>query len=384
MDALKWLESLPAPKEWRLQRMHSLVESAGLDLKELKAVHVAGTNGKGSVCAMVERVARQKKKTALYVSPHLVRLGERIQVNGEKIKEDRLAELAEWAEPFQEKEAASFFETVTLIAFKHFLDEEVELAVIETGLGGRLDATNVLPFSLPVITNVSMDHSEKLGGNAREIAREKAAIIKGERAVLACKGEALAECLKRASKPSIVGEPENVGVSWKSTQFEYLGREWRTRLVGVHQARNAATAIEACRLLGFSDEEIAEGLGKAEWPGRFEEFKGIVLDGAHNPGAARALAETLRALKWRPRAVLAVMRGKDVKGIVGELRPFVEGFYCTQVGNERSLSAIELLDGVGEGVAIDDCVEAVKAAEKKGPVLATGSLFLAGDLKKRL
>ena len=160
-----------------MQRMHSLVESSGLELHGLRAVHVAGTNGKGSVCAMVERVARNKKKTGLYVSPHLVELNERIQVGGQQIGDARLAELAEWARPFQKKTGASFFETITLIAFKHFSDRGVEVAVVETGLGGRLDATNVLPQSLPVITDVSMDHSEKLGNSLRGIARDRKSVV---------------------------------------------------------------------------------------------------------------------------------------------------------------------------------------------------------------
>jgi len=262
----------------------------------------------------------------------------------------------------------------------------VELAVVETGLGGRLDATNVLPQTLAVITDVSIEHAEKLGNTVREIAAEKAAIIKGEKAVLGCKGEALEECLKRARNPVVVGEPQNVVVSWEGTRFRYGGGcEWKTNLIGRHQARNAATAIEACRLLGFSDDEIACGLEKAEWPGRFELIgNGVVLDGAHNPAGARAIAETVESLGWKPVIVLAVMKDKDVQGIAEALQPIAKTFVCTQITNERCLPAIDLLDVVGEGVVIDDCVEAVREARKLGPVLATGSLFLVGELKKRL
>ena len=386
MDVFAWLESLPTPKEWQLERMKALVEASGLDLKQLNAVHVAGTNGKGSVCAFVESVARKKKRTGLYTSPHLVRVNERIRVNGEEISDSRLNELIEWVKPLQEGAEASFFETLTLMAFKHFLDEDVELAVVETGLGGRLDATNVLPQTLAVITDVSIEHAEKLGNTVREIAAEKAAVIKGEKAVLGCKGEALEECLKRARNPVVVGEPQNVVVSWEGTRFRYGGGcEWKTNLIGRHQARNAATAIEACRLLGFSDDEIACGLEKAEWPGRFELIgNGVVLDGAHNPAGARAIAETVESLGWKPVIVLAVMKDKDVQGIAEALQPIAKTFVCTQITNERCLPAIDLLDVVGEGVVIDDCVEAVREARKLGPVLATGSLFLVGELKKRL
>ncbi len=368
-----------------MERMQSLVDASGLDLAELNAVHVAGTNGKGSVCAFVESVARRENRTGLYTSPHLVRVNERIQVNGEEISDSRLGELIEWAKPLQEETKASFFETITLIAFKHFLDEGVELAVIETGLGGRLDATNVLPRTLAVITDVSIEHAEKLGSTVREIAAEKAAIIKGEKAVLGCRGEALEECLKKARNPVTVADPEKVEVSWEGTRFQYGGRNWFTRLIGKHQARNAAVAVEACRSLGFGNEEIACGIEGAGWPARFELIEeGIVLDGAHNPAGARALAETVELLGWKPVVVLAVMKDKDVIGIAEALRPIAKTFVCTQITNERCLPAIDLLDAVGEGVVIDDCVEAVREAKKLGPVLATGSLFLAGELKKQL
>lgn len=364
--------------------MQELVDLSNLNLSQLTAVHIAGTNGKGSVCAMVERVARTKKKTGLFTSPHLIDLNERIRINGKKITNLELNELLEWVKPLQEKTSASFFEVITLIAFKHFIDCKVELAVIETGLGGRLDATNVLPNTLPIITNVSLDHTEKLGDTIKKIASEKSAIIKGDKAVLACKGEALEECLLKTRNSIIVGEPQNIGVSWTGTKFKYNNREWHTNLIGEHQALNATTAIEACRTLGFTDEEIAVGIEKVNWPGRFEVRDKIVLDGAHNPVAVRALAGTIRALDWKPVIVLAVMADKNVEGIVDALQPVSKTIICTQINKERCLPAIDLLGLVGEGIVVEDCVEAVREAKKLGEVLVTGSLFLVGEIRELL
>jgi dihydrofolate synthase/folylpolyglutamate synthase len=386
INLVDWLLSIPSPGKWDLRRMQKLIFLSGLDLSRLKFVHVTGTNGKGSVCAMVERIAREAgKKTGLYTSPHLVSVCERIQINGAPISEEKLIFLIKWAKPFIEKENASVFEALTLIGFKYFADERVDLAVVEVGLGGRLDATNVILDSLPVVTSISIDHAKELGSTLKEIAREKSAIIKGDVAVLGCEGEALSECLSHCKKPIIPKKVSEVVVSWDGTTFVCDGQKYFTKLIGPHQSKNASIAISVSKELGFSDEEIQKGLSLALWPGRFEVIRlnnRVVLDGAHNPGAAIALAETLKDLNWKPIVLFTAMKDKDYSKVISSLAPVVKGFIFTQIKNERCAKAENLKLFYPDSIVEPDFEKAFSLAMGEKDVLVAGSLFLVGEAKK--
>jgi len=383
-----WLMSIPSPQDWDLKRMHKLINLSGLDLSQLKAVHVTGTNGKGSVCAMIERIAREfGKKTGLYTSPHLVNVNERIQINGVPISNDKLIELIKWAKPLVENENASSFEAITLICFRYFIDEKIDLAIIEVGLGGRLDATNVLLSSLPIITSISIDHVEHLGSTIQKIVKEKAAIIKGNKAIIGCEGEALSECLRYCRQPIIPSEVFNVKVNWSGTNFTYEKNDYFTKLIGFHQAKNAIIAISASKELGFSTEEIKIGLALTDWPGRFELISNknkIVLDGAHNPGAAIVLSKTLKEVNWKPTILFAVMKDKDYSKIISTLDPFVKKFIFTQIENERCEKANNLIKFYPNAIVEPDFEKALKLALKEKDLLIAGSLYLVGDAKKIL
>jgi dihydrofolate synthase / folylpolyglutamate synthase len=278
-----------------LDAMNAACEVTGHPERAFECVHVAGTNGKGSVCAMVESIARAAgKKTGLYTSPHLVKLAERIRVDGEPIADDALE--AVLAKALAVRPELSFFETVTLAAFLAFREAKVDLAVIEVGIGGRLDATNVIPPPrVAAITRIAFDHMDKLGGTLVEIAREKAAIAKPGVTMVLGKVDrpvrAAIDAVAHAAGATTVdaeGDDES-GLSWMSGT---------SPLLGAHQWGNRAVAYRIARELGVDEETIVKGLRAVRWPGRLERIDAsdgpYLLDGAHNPDGAAALAQYLQ------------------------------------------------------------------------------------------
>src|ERR1044071_4485993 len=302
-----------------LENIQTLLERLRHPEHAFKSIIIAGTNGKGSVSAMIESIVRAAgHRTALYTSPHLVRIEERIRVLGQEISETDFARIATNVRAASEalmaegKLAAppTYFEQVTAIALLFFRDQGVELAVLEVGLGGRLDSTNAVDRILSVITSIDFDHQYLLGDTIPEIASEKAAIIKrGSRAVLGRQkydeaSEALMRrCIEVSVPPVFANQPTDIGVNELGRMsFDYESAHTRySRIVlglrGRHQAENAAAAIEAAEVLGelgytISRESIIKGLRDVSWPGRLEFIEdrpSLLLDGAHNPAGARAL-----------------------------------------------------------------------------------------------
>jgi dihydrofolate synthase/folylpolyglutamate synthase len=348
-------------------------------------IHVAGTNGKGSVCAMIDSVCRAAGiRTGLFTSPHLVTFRERIQVNGRFIPEEHVAAglehirqlIADW------HPHPTFFEVATGLALKHFDNEKVEVIVLETGLGGRLDATNAVGSNVSVITPIGLDHQKWLGDTIAQIASEKAGIIKRHVPVVCAPQQLDAEKVLRARALECDAPIQFVNEPFESAPVG---------LRGIHQKRNAALAVAAIAAahLPVDDAAIARGLMSIDWPARFQRWDGrTILDGAHNPAAAEVLATTWREIFGDQRAtiVLAVLADKDVAGICEALLPIADYFLLPPIQSERALRPEELsriLSSIGPEIEYSIAVsfrDALEAAHgRSSPILVTGSLHFAGE-----
>jgi dihydrofolate synthase/folylpolyglutamate synthase len=328
MDPLAWLYARQSAVTLGLERIRALLARLGQPEEAYPAVLVGGTNGKGSVARALAAILEEAGlRVGLYTSPHLARFSERVQVQGIPIPEEKLLALLEEVRPHAEALGASFFEVATALALLHFAREGVELAVLEVGLGGRLDATNAAEPVLSVVTNIGHDHLEVLGPTLKDVAQEKAGIFrKGVPALTAARGEGLAalkaEARARETPLWVLGE--DFGVGDLEALEEGLGftlylprtgeeRPFRARLLGPHQAENLALAALAGRLLGASWEAVEAGLLRAENPGRLQRLfyggKELILDGAHNPEGALALKEALRFHGLLPAALVLAFSG---------------------------------------------------------------------------
>jgi dihydrofolate synthase / folylpolyglutamate synthase len=324
-----------------LENIHRLVGELDLPGKNQPVIHVAGTNGKGSVCAMIDSICRAAgHRTGLFTSPHLVTYRERIRVDGEMIAPEEVAvglsairELARDWDPHP-----TFFEITTAQALDHFKKSRCEVIVLETGLGGRLDATNALTPVVSVITPIGFDHEKWLGNTIEAIAGEKAGIIKARVPVVSAKQEFAAEKIIRARAAECDAPLEFVRESYTATAVA---------LLGAHQQENAGLAIAALRSSGLDvrNDAIVAGLAKIEWPARFQRWdERTIIDGAHNPAGAEVLAQTWREQFPGARAtvILAVLREKDVAGICRALSPIAARFIFPGIRAERALAPDEL------------------------------------------
>ena len=406
-----------------LEGIRLLLERAGRPDRAYPSVIVAGTNGKGSVAAMLDSIARTAgRRTALYTSPHLVRITERIRVNGLEISEDDFAKYATKVRDLAEGLVAegrlaslpSFFEQVTAIALAYFAEARVELAILEVGLGGRLDSTNAVAAVLAVVTTIDMDHQQILGDTVAEIAQEKAAVIKpGSRAVIGRQKYETAttvlmcRCLEAKVLPAFANEPANVtsnevgrmAFDYESSKTVYSAVTLGLR--GRHQADNAAAAIEAAETLdelGFhiSREAIIKGLRAATWPGRLEwidDRPPLLLDGAHNAGGARALRAYLDEY-WRGEVTLvfAVMSDKDINAMARTLFPAARTVVLTRVADPRSATGARIAQAALAGANNVFFTETVQQAlswarsvtPPDGLICIAGSLHLVGMVKRLL
>ena len=396
-----------------LERTEAILTRLGSPHQKLTAVHVAGTNGKGSVVATAEALLSSPgRKIGRYTSPHLIDFRERISVDSVPIPEEAvLAFLEKWI-PAAEEMGATFFELTTALAFDWFARQEVDIAVIETGLGGRLDSTNVLTPRVATVTSIGLDHTDLLGDTLEAIAREKAGIFK--RGVPAVIGESapeirslLVKCAKEAgASPVMVIDDEyrisDVEVSARGTSFVLAkGSEQQrvtTPLIGAFQARNTAIAMATVAALETkylpAPAEISGRLAKVFLPGRFQRSGKFIFDVAHNPDGARTVAESIRALNPpAPRtALVAVLGDKDWKGIIRALAPAIDRFVFTSAPSapqERrwdpsQAQAFAKSQGL-ESLLDPDLDTALRSARKSGEtVLVTGSFHTVGDVMSRL
>jgi dihydrofolate synthase/folylpolyglutamate synthase len=403
MDPLAWLyarQSLFAPG---LERIRSLLSRLGDPQEAYPVALVGGTNGKGSAARALAAILEEAGlKVGLYTSPHLVEFAERIAVQGRPIPQAKLWETAEEVRPLAERVGASFFEAATAMALLHFAREGVEFAVLEVGLGGRLDATNAAEPVLSLVTNIGHDHLEVLGPTLKDVAREKAGILRrGVPALTAARGEGLAalkaEAQARGTPLWVLGEAFHVegveggeGGLGFTLRLRAEARRLRARLLGPHQAENLALAALAGRLLGASWEAVERGLLKAESPGRLQRLPWpgggeLLLDGAHNPEGAQALREALRFHGLLPAAfVLAFSRDKDHAAMAEALRglgPVV----LTRYASPRSQDPRALLPLFPGAHVEEDPMRALAWAfglEKR--VVVAGSLYLVGEVLRGL
>ena len=358
----------------------------------VQVAHVAGTNGKGSTCAIMDRVARAcGRRTGLFTSPHLVDYRERMQISGEMITEERCAELLTEAREVCEglDVHPTFFEISLAVAMRWFRERECELIILETGMGGRLDATTAVPADVCVITPIGMDHTQWLGDTLVKVAGEKAGIF--------------LEGVPAVSSPQ---EPEaklalEKEANERRTPLHFIDAPlegYGIALAGEHQKWNAALALAALHHLGLQlgYESVVEGLRKVSWPGRFERIVSdgveVILDGAHNPHAAKVLRETWISEigEGKGTLIFGSVESKDVSGILEELKGLTERMIFCKVGTERGLPTDELVKALSrdEATAVEShesFSEAMAAARERGsPVLVAGSLFLAGEARAEL
>ncbi len=413
-DSVRYLYSLgnelKTGARFGLERMQILLASLGNPERGQRFVHVAGTNGKGSSSAMIAGMLRKANlRTGLYTSPHLIEPTERIQIDGMDI------DTAEFTASFQTvHEAAeklllegqidahpSYFETITAMAFLIFRTR-ADISVLEVGLGGRLDATNVVMPELCVITPVSYDHESFLGNSLESIASEKAGILKP--------GVPLVMGLQPAAAENVItGRARELGCTISSvdgasignlhctasgSSFTFQGLTYECPLAGRHQIENAATAILACQKLDLPEAAISEGLRQTRWPGRLEFISrdpDFVLDGAHNPAGARALAAYIREFhSGRPVwLVYGAMRDKAIEEVTEQLFPLAQQLILTAPDFPRALRPKAILEVASYPGAIltetvSQAIEAAHQAPRDAIVFFTGSLYLVGEARKLL
>ena len=408
-----------------LQRITRLLELLDLPQEKYHIVHVTGTNGKGSASVMLASVLQHSSlKTGLFISPHLVDYTERIQIDGQPISEQDFADCLDVIKPYVEQlqqegiECPTQFEVLTAMAFFHFAVQNVDYAVIEVGLGGLLDSTNVAVPSISVITNVTMEHAQWCGGTLEGVARHKAGIIKeAVPVVTAAKGEALdiirSVAEKKASDIFVEGEDFQVeiisrDISGQKMEFstELLGishAPYELQLLGTYQRENSAVARMAAELLRNLDERITSesiqlGLKLARWPGRFEllncDGRTVILDGAHNPGGIMALRESLDT--YFPEGVrvfvLGILKDKDIDTMLESLLRQGDFVIATTPDSSRAAEATMLAEKARAVAACVDLREEPEQALARGlelshgsvPLIVTGSLYLVGGIRQLL
>lgn len=403
MDPLSYLFSLEHfGIKFGLENITAIVERLGRPDRTFKSVHVAGTNGKGSVTAMVDAALRAAgHRTARYTSPHLTDLSERFVIGGRPVAHDTLvcavATVRDVVESLRFDGTLgvqpTFFEVTTAVAFELFRRAEVEIAVLEVGLGGRLDATNIVSPVVTAITSIALDHQLYLGSTLAEIAFEKAGIIK-------------------AGVPVVVGpvDPESLGVIARVANERGAAliratpadaAPFTLGLYGDHQRANAGVAVRVleqltARGVGVPSDAVARGLADPEWPGRLDQRRlpdgrELLLDAAHNPAGAAALATYLTAESQRRPLVFAAMRDKDIDGMFRILLPAIGAAVMTRASNPRSADPGMLADSARRiapalPIAIEpSSTDALAAVWRMSPrIVVAGSIFLLGDVMRQL
>lgn len=386
-EALDWLYSTQLfGIKLGLEGITRLLAACGTLYPHSRVLHVAGTNGKGSTCAFAESIARAAGySTGLFTSPHLVEFNERIRVNGRNIANDDAARLINRIRALIEtwETKPTFFEIVLAVAMLYFAEREVDLIILETGMGGRLDATNAVPKDVAALTPIGLDHTQYLGNTLSQIAAEKGAIIAWHR-------------------PS-VSAPQHPE-AWKAIDACARAKDTECRLVntpcnyplglaGAHQKYNAALAIAALQSLpGFlcSEEELKQGLAHVNWPGRFEEVKpGVIMDGAHNPHAMKVLVQTWRQTYGEKKACCLYAGAKDkaLDETLHLLAPIVREWILPPVQSPRILAPQETkrkVQAVSQAPVSTPSTLAQAMELLRPEALICGSFFLLGEAKAHL
>ena len=388
-EALAWLYSLQRfGIKLGLENIRRLIAELDVDLRNARVIHVAGTNGKGSVCAMIDSICRAAKyRTGLFTSPHLVSFRERIRMNGEMISEsDAAAGLTNIRRLVRDWDPhPTFFEVTTALALKHFGDARIDIVILETGLGGRLDATNAVQSNVSALTPIAFDHEKWLGDSIEKIAGEKAGIIKPKTPVVVAPQLPEAEKVIRLRAQECEAPLQVIDQPYAKSPIA---------LRGEFQKMNAAIAITAVKAakIDINETAIARGLATVEWPARFQCWdKRTVIDGAHNPAAAKILANTWREIFAEKRAnvILAVLSDKDLSGICEALVSIADSFLLPEIRTERAVDPAALRKvfvdlGRDAEVSASFGEAFAKARARSAPMLITGSLHFAGEVLAHL
>ena len=406
IHSVKWQGSKPG-----LERTRELLAALGNPEKSLKFVHIAGTNGKGSTAACIASVLRRAGyTTGLYTSPFILRFNERMQVDGEHITDDELIAMTEEIRPYADamKDPPTEFELITALAMKHFLYKKCDIVVLEVGMGGELDSTNVIETpEVTVITTIGYDHVKELGPTIADIAGAKAGIIKGGDVVIyggVKEVEAVFEqtCANRGARLHRLDFSRITAPSFSLDGVRFNLEPYGVMnipLAGTYQARNATLAVTALELLrdkGYkiSDDDIISGIAAVRWPGRFEVLgRGpvFILDGAHNPEGMEVTAESLRSHFGDRKIVfvIGVMADKDVDSMISHIAPLAKSFHAVRPDYPRAMDvetlALMLSRHGAPVMAHDDLANGVAAAIEEagsdGVVCAIGSLYFSGDIR---
>ncbi|MBE6948234.1 MAG: bifunctional folylpolyglutamate synthase/dihydrofolate synthase [Ruminococcaceae bacterium] len=395
-----------------LDRIRELMARLGNPERELKFVHVAGTNGKGSTCACVSSVLREAGyRTGLFTSPYIIKFNERIQIDGEYISDDDLEEITACVRPHAEamKDSPTEFELITGIALEYFRRKKCDIVVLEVGLGGELDSTNVIPTAeVEVITSIGLDHTQQLGDTVEAVAAAKAGIIKPNTDVVISGGDERANavirqvCERQNSSLKIVDRDR---LAVKSESLEGIAFDYDTHtdlnisLAGTYQPVNAATAILAIEVLQkrgwkISEADIKNGISKVKWPGRFEILHKnpyLILDGAHNPHGMKATVESMKTHFKGEKGVIIMgaMADKDIVAMVELLRPIAGKVITVTPDNPRAMTSDKLAKVINSLGCEAESAEDIDSALKRGFELsedyaficALGSLYFSADVR---
>lgn len=406
IDGVSWLGSKPG-----LDRVSELLELLGDPHKQLKFIHIAGTNGKGSCAAMTAAIMKAcGYRTGLFISPYLFRFNERMQINGREIEDDVLADIVTRIQPYADKmeQHPTEFEMMTAAAMLWYAEEKCDIVVLEVGLGGRLDATNVIDCpECAVIMNIGLDHTAYLGDTVELIAAEKGGIIKqGADVVLYDQSRSVENvirgiCDERGAKlhtadfSKIVPEFDSL----EGQVFSYKNEPYALPLLGANQLRNAATVLEIVSVLrnkgwAMDQSDVEHGLYSVSWPGRFEVLSDepyFIADGGHNPQCAESVAENIKKYFPDTRRVflVGILADKDFEDVMDILAAVADEFICVTPNSPRALAADALAEALrkyGKPVsAVDNIREGVAAAQdaagSDGMVCATGSLYMIGEIR---
>jgi len=405
-----------SPEKFNLERMRSFMHLLGNPHLDYPIVHVAGTKGKGSICALITNVLKiAKYKVGLYTSPHLHEFNERIKVDNNNIEKEMLIKLVEEIKPIIKScQGLTTFEITTALAFLYFSRIKVDIAVIEVGLGGRLDATNVVQPMVSVISTISKDHVKILGNTLIRIAKEKAGIIKNKvPVIISFQKPRILQLFKTIAQennsPVLDVQQEYcyklMAYDLKGQDFSLVGDDGKTKifhlpLLGVHQIQNAMAAYAAIQIIknnGFkiNDQDIYNGFASVNWPGRFEilsEEPFLIIDSAHNTDSIRKLINTIKLMIPDKKIILifGASEDKDIDGMLHILIPNIHTLITTQSSHPRAIEAKKLQmiahklgkNGFSASSVEDAFKQALENWNEKSVIIATGSIFVAAAIRE--
>lgn len=402
-EALSYIHSLLVfGSQPGLERITELLDKLGNPQDKLKFIHVAGTNGKGSTCTMLSEVYKQNGyKTGLYTSPYIVDFRERMQINGEYIPKDDLARLTKQVK--NTGIVVTEFEFITALAMLWFCEQSCDVVVLEVGLGGRFDATNIIKAPLcSVIMKIDYDHTAILGDTIEQITHEKCGIIKSAPVVsYPLQEDKALEVIYSYNKNTVVPNIKDLKIvssDITGNTFIYKGKEYRTRLIGEHQVYNALTVIETVNAVGLKVDakNLVFGIEKATIPARLElisEKPLVFLDGAHNPNGADAISSFMKNYSGEICAIVGMMKDKNCEGFLSQVLRFCKSVVTVTVKENPRTALAEELAVIAKNYCDDVCTApdyetAINIVSKKSggrlPVFVFGSLYLAGGLREQL